>query len=262
MFYEGNAIYRKLAEEKSARLVAPGSNAWPLIYGSGSGQPLALVLACRVEASSGRPLVRDGFPLLAYRLACAAGLPFRFMGFVEADPARGFLVKNSPQEATRLLSSARWKAELAALGIGGPGTAGKAINRASSSGYHGWQRQHLGNITAVDIDLVRMDPQGNPCQVIELKRSSIPMEKWAPFADDAKNFDLMGAFCKKAGVDFLLAFNEYCRSTLKDDLSRLKVFEYMSPGFSELGQQSWEDWEKWDRPVITPPASRSFKPGR
>lgn len=219
-------------------------------------------LACRIDPKTRAAMVNPGFPLMAYRLATMAGLPFRFMGFEDGNLPAGFLVKNSPTEPVRRLNSSEWKNELDTLGIGAPGHAGKAINRASSSGYHGWQREHLGNITAVDIDLVRLDNQGAPSQVIELKRSSIPMDKWAPFAEDAKNFHLMGRFCQMAGVDFLLAFNEYNRSTLADDLSRIKVFEYAPSGFADLGKQSWEEWEQHDRPAPQAVKPPQMRPGR
>lgn len=252
--YTGNAIYDRLLESPSD-LLPPGS-AWPLIYGSASGEPLALVVACRISRGSNEPQVNRAFLGQAHRLAQTAGIPFRFLGFRDdAGMPQSFIVTTGPGQGHKVMSTDGWRNELLKIGIGTAGAASKPINRAGSSGYHMWQRTHLGSIRVVDIDLLRVPSDGGRCEVIELKRSSIPISSWAPFSADQPNFELMARFCARADTDFLLAFNEYDKQTLQDDLSQIKLFSYGSSGFSPLGVLDWDGW------VTGAPRSTVARPG-
>lgn len=252
--YDGNAIYDRIAGMPDLRLVAPGPQVWPLIYCTNQGIPKAMVVACQVDLVTKTTTANRRFLLAAWELSQRAGLPFRTLCFLPGqDPATAsFAVFDRPGAPRRVVTSREWRDEMAALGL--PvlqGGAHKAINRASSSTYHDWQRANLGSIRAVDLDLLRMDEKHRPCDLIELKRSSIPLDRWQPFSDDSPNFEALARFCRKAGLGLELVFNRYDKATTQDDLTTLKVFSYQDGGFVHTDTLSGDAWFDQARPVGT-----------
>ena len=239
--YDGNAIYRHLAQHPHSALVGPGAQTWPLVYADKDGTPKAVVVVC--DITPGQPIpANPTFLKHTHALAQRMGVPFRMLLFCSKQPPLKFAVIDGPGIPRRYLDPNQWRDEMKGFGIDVRGTSNKAINRASSSPYHDWQRDNLGAIRVVDIDLLRLDEARSVTHLIELKRSSIPMESWTPFAKDSKNFDVLANVAQLTCTSLELAFNGYNKQTLVDDLSRFNVFQHAGDRFVFSHFQDGEDW--------------------
>ena len=102
----------------------------------------------------------------------------------------------------------------------------KYLNDKTSSAYHKWQREVLGNhITVSDIDLVKVE-NGKVLAIYELKRSIIPIENWQPFKDDYANFRLIEKFANMVNSEFKIVYNRRIKEPFYDDISKLKLFSF------------------------------------
>ncbi len=101
------------------------------------------------------------------------------------------------------------------------GAAVKQINKQSSSSYHDWQRMALGgSITVSDLDLFRLDGDGNVIEVIEIKRSRVALNRWKPYAQDYDNFRLLGRFVAASGVPLTISYHLYSAGPLRKEDTR------------------------------------------
>lgn len=83
----------------------------------------------------------------------------------------------------------------------------KRKNDSLSSAFHIWQRECLRVGIFADVDLIRLRG-GRVVELMELKRSYIPFDKWNPYNNDINNFSILCNFCRKLGnVDFHIVFN-------------------------------------------------------
>lgn len=239
--YNGNAIYQHLFQHPNGLLVGPGPQTWPLVYADKDGAPKAVVVVCDITPGQSIP-ANPTFLKHTYALAQRMSIPFRMLLFCSHQPPLKFAVIDGPGIPRRYLNPDEWRNEMRGFGIDVRGTSNKAINRASSSPYHEWQRDNLGAIRVVDIDLLRLDGAGCVTHLIELKRSSIPMESWTPFTNDSKNFEVLANVAHLTGTSLELAFNRYNKQTLEDDLSRFKVFQHSG---EEFVFSHFEDGPNW-----------------
>jgi len=235
-YYDGNAIYDVLAKNPHPQMLAPGARVWPLVYANNQSEPKAMVVV--VQRQGGERFfpstINKRFVYQAAQVARRAGLPFRMMSYEEpasGQPLGSVEVSDEHHRTVQTMSMEQWKAELGGFGIPLAGHIAKPVNRAQSSAYHAWQRANLGNIRVVDLDLLLLTKTGQLDRVMELKRSSVPMEKWAPYREDFVNFDVIGRVCERAGLRFCLLFNNYNRVTGQDNLKRFRVFDYTNGAF-------------------------------
>ena len=118
-------------------------------------------------------------------------------------------------------------------GVVQPGTARKRVNQYTSSPYHDWQRSNLGRITVSDFDLIKY-VDGEVKEIVELKRSKIPLDTWTPYTNDFPNFALLINTIVGSGkrIPFTLYYN-LMRAGQKgmrvEDTSRIKVFDFVIP---------------------------------
>lgn len=265
--YDGNAIYSRLNKTPSPYFLAPGPLVWPLIYSSLEGEPKAIVVASQIDPVSRKAGTNRDFLMVCLALAKKAGIPFRVLCFGPElnTSTKPFTVFEGPGMPHRMLSLHEWKNELRQMGVPVGGGAFKAINRASSSGYHNWQRENLGRTRVVDIDLIKLGPDKSPTHVVELKRSSIPIQAWEPFENDAPNFQLLGRFCEMSGLGLELVFNRYNKTTTKDDLTTLKIFDYEEGRFVCRGLTKGEEWfnqtdVRFTPEPTAPPQKKALRP--
>lgn len=253
--YSGNAIYDYLAQQTPANpyLIAPGQKTWPLIYSNNKGQPAVIVLVCEaIPTAPGKPSTTGAncqFANHLLRLATRANLPFRALSFwcgpSGALQLAWMQAPGQPGSCFQSIDEQHWRAELESLGVETNGSAAKDINRASSSSYHDWQRRQLGTQTrVVDIDLLRLTPQGQVSDLVELKRADMPLDKWWPFPQDLPNYQLLHATAQAMGVGLEIAFNTYKKINKQDDLSRFRVFRFVPDNNSfredpSLTQAQW-----------------------
>ncbi|GKZ16087.1 hypothetical protein HAL_39680 [Haladaptatus sp. T7] len=65
----------------------------------------------------------------------------------------------------------------------------KAKNKRTVGGFHDWSRANLPErFKKQDLDIVLTSDGVKPQYLIELQRSYIDLDRWAPFKDDLRNY--------------------------------------------------------------------------
>ena len=241
-YYKTNAVYDQLISRGHHSFRWLSGNAWALLYGDATGTPRVAVLA------HGRSWQPD--------LACVSTVGRLFTKL--KLPCLDILFDDSAADIAEVTLASQ---------IGGSGTVTslselrdifarhglpvattsihKAVNDATSSAFHQWQRSSLGaSIRVTDIDLLRVDGAGEVLEVLELKRSYLALTQWMPFAQDFPNFNLLLAALTPIGVPLTIAYNvRHKQPRFLDDPSSIKVFKYANPGRPEvLGIVSFDDF--------------------
>ncbi len=219
-YYDSNAIYTSLVGNRNYCWTV--GNAWILVYGDQDATPKVIVFAHSHSWQNDNRV-----PAVMAALSRRTGLPTLQIAFDDNAPVITQVTRHLDAGVTQVLDSEQLKALFAEYGVPVNNRSfSKAINDKESSVYHKWQRAMLGNITVSDIDLIRIQNQQMQC-IMELKRSIIDIQRWRPFDEDKANFRLLHNFCKRAQLDFVIAYNvRHKKPTLFDDPSQIKLFYY------------------------------------
>lgn len=229
-YYKSNAIYEYLLEKNVPKFRFVVGNAWQLVYGNNKCEPLLLVFAMGVSEKNleSQPTINEigGFNLLNL-VSKKADIPILYLRFacdienvtdvVICDEALNY-EKISLQELSERYSTY-------GLPISKSST-NKYLNDKTSSAYHNWQRSNLGSsLTVSDIDLWKIDADGNPEIIFELKRSYYDLQRWQPFRDDFNNFKLISNLCNRSGIKFKILYNQRTKNPFNDKIDNLKLFD-------------------------------------
>lgn len=222
-YYKTNAVYEAVLKTQSHSFAWVSGNAWALVYADSTATPKALVLAYGSSWDK-----QDDFIKVLEHVSTISKIPLYFIEFEDdVDEIVGVRIKNSVSKSY-YISLEKLKSIFQKLGL--PVSTGqclKSVNAATSSAYHNWQRANLGGIVVTDIDLFRLDNEGKPVEIIELKRSYISLKDWCPFKRDFSNFNLLLAISKLANLKFNIAYNlRETEPVFKDDASNISVFNY------------------------------------
>ncbi len=239
-YYRTNDVYTRLDQIERHPFLWVSGNAWILIYGDAQSNPLLCVLAYGISANVSEPVV-DSLQVIC---DCAR-LPFRMICFDDSAEQIDHVLCGPDRSTLTQVSLPDLKSLFAELGI--PVTGGiphKAINDRESSAYHHWQRANLGRIVVSDIDLIRLDGELHPIELLELKRSYISLSSWTPYRDDYANFNLLLSVAKRCSLRFSIAYNVRHRSPFRDDASRLVLFRYTGENVSKVGTLSFDEFVK------------------
>lgn len=222
-YYTSNAVYESLDRTSGHPFAWVSGNAWMLVYGDAAAVPRVMVLA------HGKSWKTQASAVATFgKIAAAAGLPIARVAFDDTAQDVGDVrfADNLTGPATTV-SLVELKAKFQAFGLPvKSGVCGKSVNDATSSAYHKWQRDNLGAIKVTDLDLVRLDGNETPTEILELKRSYYPLDRWKPFSDDFVNFNVLLAVARAAGLRFTIAYNLRQKHPFKDDASTLSLFDY------------------------------------
>jgi len=229
-YYKSNAIYDYISTNKIIRFEYVSGNCWQLVYGNKKGDPLLLVFAYgydrRLDVESFSPEIIRGHKTFK-EVAQKAKLPLLFIGFDSAEMEINSITTSTDLKQFETISL-KSLADLFLsynLPIRQSQTA-KYLNDKTSSAYHKWQRDRLGNdIVVSDADLWFKDKNDNPSIVFELKRSIISLEKWKPFKDDYPNFILIAKLCLRAGIRFFIIYNVRKKNPVNDMIDNINLFE-------------------------------------
>jgi hypothetical protein len=221
-YYQSNAVYERIQGLRSHSFIWTAGNAWILIYGNMHSEPVAVAL---VAGLSWKP--QSEVTSLVGSLSEISGLPFMEIHF--DDTIKEIESVGLRRNGSALLETGleELRAVFSALGLPvRSGGALKAINDASSSAYHNWQRANLGRITVSDIDLFRLSGDRRVIEIIELKRSYIGLNKWRPFPADYPNFNLLLSTANLSSVRMTIAYNVRTKNPFFDDPRSISVFNY------------------------------------
>ena len=238
-YYKTNNVYDRLEAHSDHLFNWVAGNAWFLVYGDGDANP-AVNAAVWGETV---PMPKDMLRLFM-ELSSTASLPFACIRFDDAaDSITSVqLSVNGERSTDCTLEELRSRFASFGLPLAGPRSTAKAINDRASSAYHHWQRQNLGRITVSDIDLLRLSEDGTPAEIIELKRSIIPLHQWKPYPVDYPNFNLLSVFADQCDLALTIAYNVRHKNPFRDDASTLSIFDYKREQISHLGVVSFADF--------------------
>lgn len=237
-YYQSNAIYERLRNADNRSLSWTAANAWTLVYGDGNSNPAALAL---VAGRSWEP--QNEIVSVVEYLGKASGIPAIKIYFDDTVSHIDFVkIKFDGSELIEI-SLDDLKSIFSEFGLAvTTGRATKAINDASSSAYHNWQRANLGRITVSDIDLFRFGGNGTPSEIIELKRSYIGLDRWKPFQADFPNFNLLMKLAKLSSIRMTIAYNIRHKNPFFDDASNISIFNFSEKGPDHLGIFTFEEF--------------------
>lgn len=242
-YYVGNGVYDYLTKCGSRTdFFWTSGDLWLLVYGDENYEPKVLTVASGNKLNVKVTEEEKAAVSVAKQITNHTRVPVNFIRF---DPDRAIeQVRYWEQGMNKIpiISSSDLKKRFSQYGLrmNEMGTH-KSINDKSSSPYHDWQRTNMGDsVVVADIDLLRFD-HVQPAEIIELKRSYIDLEKWAPYQQDYKNFILISKLARKRELKFYIVYNHRTKNPFYDDVSRLKIFEFdhrMQNPCKLLGYQS------------------------
>ncbi len=249
-YYKTNAIYIRLQEEG---LIPPyfflAGNAWALIYGDQNANPVLLVLAEGVTESklfAERNVEQTISWTVLQSLSALTSIPLINIRFnIDRDTINTVSWINNGVEE---ISLSRLSQIFQKFGLPiNSGVSQKAINDASSSAYHNWQRSSLGkNIIVSDIDLIKYDTSNARIQSVdELKRSYIPVAEWQPYFDDYPNFKLSWNLFQLANIPFSIVYNHRQKVPYIDNPNELAIFNVdfsRKPPINRIQQCRFDDY--------------------
>ena len=225
-YYSTNAIYEKLDLIGKHDFIWTSGNAWTLIYCDSNGNPKVIALA-HGSSWQEQPKIIYAIDYLAKK----SDLPVMRISFddVTTEISSVRIIKKSLIGDYTEVSLEILKMIFSEMGLSvNTGVCGKYLNDATSSSYHKWQRSALGNIRVSDIDLMRINQQGNPLEIIELKRSYYAIDRWSPFRDDYVNFNALLNLCTSCNIRMSIAYNVRHKTPLFDDPSTISIFHYVA----------------------------------
>ena len=231
MEYTGNAIYDYVYEEDLDYYFS-AEHTWMLVYGNAASVPKILVFANKVADINDDCTAEElNESNKALSIARYLNLPFIFVRFMVNSEVVSVWEESVRQ--WRMLEYDQLRDIYERYGVVQPGTARKRVNQYTSSPYHDWQRSNLGRITVSDFDLIKY-VDGEVKEIVELKRSKIPLDTWTPYTNDFPNFALLINTIVGSGkrIPFTLYYN-LMRAGQKgmrvEDTSRIKVFDFVIP---------------------------------
>lgn len=231
MEYSGNSIY-EYVYRNNLNYYYSAEHSWMLVYGNAYSIPKIMVFASKVVDINGECSSKEKSEAQkAFSIAKFLKLPFIFVRFTTGSNLVSFW--DACTGSWSRLSYEQLRDIYEKYGVVQPGTAMKPINQYSSSPYHDWQRNNLGRITVSDFDLIKY-ANGEVSEIIELKRSKIPLETWEPYTNDYPNFALLINTIIGSGKDvpFTLYYNlmrEGEKGFREEDISRIKVYDFCIP---------------------------------
>jgi hypothetical protein len=229
-YYKSNAIYEHIETNQIPNFKFCVGNMWQLVYGDSNCEPKLLVLAIGSSSIGYDNKLSineiDAYNLLK-QLADKRELPLVCIKFnTELEGIERVKKYNDTEEQGAEITLSELSGLFAESGLPVSNTStAKYLNDRTSSAYHKWQRGHLGrSLTVSDIDLWNLNNDGSIKRVIELKRSFIDINRWKPYPDDYRNFQLISKTVLPCRIRFGIVYNVRHKNPFNDDISRIKVF--------------------------------------
>lgn len=230
--YGENAIYDYVVN-KNLGYCFSIKNSWLLLYGNAKSVPKILALVNKVDnidINNMSTIEKENISL-AYKIAKQLKLPFICIRFMANS--KWILVFEATFKRWEKITYDQLRDLFEKYGVVEPGTAKKPVNQYTSSLYHDWQRENLGDVTVSDLDMVRYR-ENKIEKIVELKRSKIYIDSWKPFPQDYPNFALIinAIVNSQVKIPFLLYYNEMKEGEIgkrKEDISLIRVFKFKIP---------------------------------
>lgn len=242
IYYNDNAIYKKLRNYNSEKFIWVSGNAWLLIYGDQYSTPKLLAFVT-TKTFCHQNLYSKHIKIIT--LSRKLNIPFLNISFDdESDNIEYVRIQDNSSNEWHDITLQKLKDIFKSFGIPvNNNPCYKAVNDKQSSAYHDWQRNNLGSITVSDIDLMRVN--GDKIEeIIELKRSYYEFDKWLPFSNDYPNFNLTLNLCNKVEIPkFTILYNIRKKNPFEDRPDPVMLFNYHNKNqYNKIGVFSFDDF--------------------
>lgn len=232
-YYNSNAIYKYLEDNNISGFLFSKETLWLLLYGDSKSNPKMLIAAVASNSENYHNMSFSNHEkeifFVGEQLAQKAKLPFGIIQFCsDVEEINSVHCINWKSRKYQTVSIDKLKNLFERHGIHTKASNKiKAVNDKTSSAYHNWQRDTLGDeIVVTDLDLLRME-NDEVTDVYELKRAETPpFDEWEPFKRDYPNFKLVSKFCEMVDANFYILFNYRKKKPFLDDIHKLKLFEF------------------------------------
>ena len=238
-YYKSNAIYDNLRENKSFQFVS--GNSWILVYGNKKDEGAKIIVL--VHGISWK----EDYEIIETlkKINKLANIPVCRISFDDSEYSKVNTINYYELidgNNTKKYSLNSFKNYLKKVGLDiEDGECDKYLNDKTSSAYHKWQRETLGNkIIVSDLDLIRIDLKTkNPIEIIELKRSSAALDKWTPYSDDYINFNLVDSIAKKINAPLNIIYNRMIKNMetkviSADIVDKVSIFSYSKNNYKKI----------------------------
>lgn len=234
-YYQSNAIYDALKTRKHSFRWIIG-NAWLLVYGNKSDSKAKVIVLAH-----GRSWEVDKEILkVLQKLSNKSGIEVVKVSFDDRENSNVSDIDFSDSlfGSSVKISLSTLKDKLKSYGLDiTDGQCDKYLNDSTSSAYHKWQRNSLGNkIIVTDMDLLRVNEQGDTTEIIELKRSYKTVQDWSPYTDDFKNFDLLETISGKINIPFYIVYNQRKSNPFQDIYAYVSIFGYKNKASTTINR--------------------------
>lgn len=228
MYYKKNALCDYL-KNLSPQFIYSGDYLWQLVYGDEKCNPKLLVLARGTtylppyEPLNENELER--FKIL-FQIKGQTNLPLKVVSFpVNIPEIQEVYISDDGKTFTRVPLDDLGKI-YASYGLPIENTKTKKyLNDKVSSAYHKWQRETLGRkIKVSDIDLWKLDDNGQPRLLFEIKRSGYDLQKWEPWPDDYPNFTLLAKLILNSDIKFYIVYYQRIKKPYEEKIDKLKIY--------------------------------------
>lgn len=229
-YYKSNAIYDELSKITNNFIWVSG-NSWLLVYGNREDLTAKVIV---IAHGTSWNIEKDVLETIN-NIGAKINIPVYRVVFDDSpdsliETVDFYKTLNSELEKCSLTDL---KNHLQDTGLNiVSGKCDKYLNDKTSSAYHKWQRSTLGNrIIVSDLDLIRVDSDNNPLEIIELKRSTMGLNLWNPYAEDYINFNLVESLSKKLKIPLNIIYNKMekdkeTKIVSKDIADKISIFSY------------------------------------
>lgn len=226
--YSTNAIYEHLKVQTNLlnKYLYIQEGNWILIYGNENTQPKLFLVVTRIKGTLDQPLTE--FESIALQLLSGQPTPVRLLRFNEANFSDQVAISLNEENNSAVIIKTRnlYSQLFQPFDISADaGIATKAVNDATSSTFHDWQRSFLsGRITVSDVDLIQYNNEYKIEKIFELKRSYLSLATWRPYPADYSNFILLRrAFAPQ--ISIIILYNYYSRNLPRiEDISVVRAY--------------------------------------
>lgn len=245
-YYKTNALYDYLDKhKKKENFFWASGNMWLLVYGDNNAEPKVLIVVSGDSISLKLSELEIKAIKIAKELTKGTNIATGFIRFDPViEPIEKVLFWDKDINDFIIIPINKLKDYFSGSGLPlNDNKVEKLINDKSSSPYHNWQRNNMGNgVVVSDIDLIRLE-NDIPIEIIELKRSKINLKQWKPYRQDYINFNLLDKLAKQRGIKFRIVYNYRQNSpSIYDDIQKLKIFSYDY----KINESSFEEYKILD----------------
>lgn len=231
-YYQTNSLYQFITENSLTNFKFTSGNMWQLVYGDSQCNPKLLAIVSGInstELENGLYSDSENEAInLMSDISERSGIPLRFIRFstITSEVSEVLTFRKGDEYYQKLsLNELKECFRNEGLPVSNSST-NKYLNDATSSAYHNWQRNELGrDLKVSDFDLWKVDSEGKPVELYELKRSIISLNRWQPYTDDYNNFRLIYNVLSDLEINFKIAYNVRTKNPWNDDISSLKIFD-------------------------------------